>query len=298
MALSDNFKGAALMTASMVIFTTNDAAMKAATETLPPIEAIALRGAIAFGILAMIGLSTRNLRLPTDGRDRLWLFLRSVGEVGSTLAFVTALKHMPLANLSAILQSLPLAVTLAAAVFLGLPVGWRRLSAIGVGFIGVLLIVRPGTAGFDRWSILGLICVALVVLRDLSTRKLSRDVASSTVAVAASGSVFLAALCLLPFTEIVVPSARATLYILLASLLVVVGYMTAVMTMRVGDIAFSAPFRYTSLVAAIFLGWLFFGEFPDELTLLGGAIVVATGIYTFYRERQTHMRAMAEADPI
>ncbi|MGB5870996.1 MAG: DMT family transporter [Albidovulum sp.] len=293
MVLSDNLRGAALMMAAMIGFTLNDACMKAVTENLPVFQAIALRGVLTLTALAAIGLAMGQLRLAVPGGDRLWIALRTLGEVGGTFTFLTALKHMPLANLSAILQSLPLAVTLAGAVLLREPVGWRRISAILIGFVGVMMIVRPGTEGFDRWSVLGLVSVGFVVLRDLATRRISRAVPSVTVAFYAALSVALGAVCVLPFGEVVPVSARHAGLIAGAAGFLIVGYLTVVMAMRVGDIAVVAPFRYTSLVAAILLGWGVFGEFPDHWTLAGALIVVATGIYTFYRERRLGRAASA-----
>jgi drug/metabolite transporter (DMT)-like permease len=285
MALSDNLRGASLMTAAMVLFTVNDTAMKSATGTLPVFEAIVIRGAMTSTVLVILGLSMRGLRMP-QGPDRLWLALRTIGEVASTFTFLVALKHMQIANLSAIMQCLPLAVTLAAALLFGMPIGWRRLTAILIGFVGVMLIVRPGTDGFDRWSVLGLISVAFVVLRDLATRKLSAELPSQTVAAAAAVSVTLAAALVLPVTGVRMPTPTEFAELVLAALFLIGGYLTVVSSMRVGDIAVIAPFRYTSLVAAILLGWAVFHQFPDNLTLLGAAIVVATGIYTFHRERK------------
>ena len=286
MALSDNLRGAALMTAAMVAFTCNDAFMKAATATLPVFEAIVLRGILTTLALAALAWRMGALSLSVPPGDRFWVALRVVGEVSSTYTFLFALKHMQIANLSAILQFLPLAVTLTAALLLGEKIGWRRLSAILVGFVGVMLIVRPGTDGFDRWSALGLLSVAGVVVRDLSTRRISRKVPSLTVAFLAALSVTLGAALALPFTEVAPVSAQQALQIVGASAFIIIGYLTVVMSMRVGEVSIVAPFRYTSLVAAILLGWLFFGQWPDRLTLIGAAIVVATGIYTFYRERK------------
>jgi drug/metabolite transporter (DMT)-like permease len=193
---------------------------------------------------------------------------------------------MPLANLSAIMQSLPLAVTLAAWVFLKEPVGWRRLLAICVGFGGVMLIVRPGPDGFDHWSLVALVSVAFVVLRDLSTRQLTKAVPSSTVAIAASASVTVTALVLSLIEGWVMPSLGQMALLAGAAASLVVGYNYVVMVMRVGDLGFVAPFRYSSLVVALILGWLMFGSFPDALTLAGAALVVGSGIFTLWRERR------------
>ena len=286
MALSDNLRGAALMTMAMLGFTLNDACMKAATVDLPVFQAIVMRGALTTLALGAMGLGTGALRLSLRGDDRWWIAFRTFGEVAGTFTFLLALKHMPIANLSAILQCLPLAVTLAAAVVLREKVGWRRMTAIGVGFIGVMLIVRPGTEGFDRWSLLGLLSVCCVVIRDLATRRLSAKVPTVTVAFLAAASVTIGAVLILPFADIAAVSLKHALQIFGAAGFLIIGYLTVVMAMRVGDISVVAPFRYTSLIAAILLGWGAFGQFPDLWTLAGSAIVVATGIYTFYRERR------------
>jgi drug/metabolite transporter (DMT)-like permease len=286
MALSDNLRGAALMTVAMVAFTTNDTFMKAATAEVPVFEAIVLRGVLTTTALLIMSLGMGGLQLRIAKDDRIWVALRTFGEVGGTFTFLQALKHMPLANLSAILQFLPLAVTLTAALLFGEKVGWRRMTAIAVGFVGVMLIVRPGTEGFDRWSILGLLSVACVVIRDLATRRISTGMSSVTVAFLAGLSVTVGAALMLPFTAVEPVSALRLGQLVGAAGFLIVGYLTVVMAMRVGDVAVIAPFRYTSLVAAIILGWLVFHQWPDGWTLLGSAIVVATGIYTFYRERR------------
>jgi drug/metabolite transporter (DMT)-like permease len=288
MPLSDNLRGALYMTIAMAAFTINDGMMKAATSTLhlPLWQAIATRGLLTLGPLILIGYLAGGIRLRMPRRDAVAVGLRSVGEVASTLTFLAALVHMPLANLSAIMQSLPLAVTLAAWVFLKEPVGWRRLLAICVGFGGVMLIVRPGPAGFDHWSLVALVSVAFVVLRDLSTRQLTKAVPSSTVAIAASASVTATALVLSLIEGWVMPSMGQMALLAGAAASLVVGYNYVVMVMRVGDLGFVAPFRYSSLVVALILGWLVFGTFPDALTLAGAALVVGSGIFTLWRERR------------
>lgn len=285
-AQSDNMRGATLMIAAMAAFTFNDACMKAVNADLPLFQAIFLRGVLTVMVLGVIAARTGGLRFRFPGSDGRLVALRCFAEVGSTVTFLLALRHMPLANLSAIMQSLPLAVTLAAAVFLGAPIGWRRLAAIIVGFFGVLLIVRPGTEGFDRWAILGIVSVGLVVIRDLATRRLSAEVPSTSVAFLAGLSVTVMAGAAVPLDgwQPVTPVAAAKLAG--AATFLIAGYLTVVMTMRVGDISIVAPFRYTALVVAIATGWFAFGQWPDRWTMAGAAIVIATGIYTFHRERR------------
>lgn len=286
MAISDNSRGIALMCVSMLAFTLNDTFMKAVTaEGMPLFQAIVLRGLISTTGLIVIALrSPGGLRLLPTGPDRVFLSLRTLGEVTSTLTFLVALTHMPLANLSAIMQSLPLAVTLAAALLMNAPIGWRRLSAIMVGFAGVMLIIRPGAADFDRWSVLGLASVACVVLRDLSTRKFSTQLPSTTGAIWAATSVTAMGAIGVAVEGWQPVALHSVLKTAGAAGFLIIGYLCAIKVMRVGDLAVVAPFRYTSLLFAILLGWSLFGTLPDRWTLIGAGIVVASGIYMLVRE--------------
>ncbi len=283
---TENLHAAGYMTAAMAAFAVNDTCMKAVTAELPLAQAIVLRGLPAIAALWLIGVRSGRLRFRFSVGDRRFLGLRTLSEVVATLTFLTALRHMPLANLSAIMQALPLAVTLSAAVILHEPVGRRRMTAIAAGFLGVLLIVRPGTSGFDTWSLVGLASVAFVVARDLATRRLSSDVPSVTVALLTAIAVTAAGAALVPFGGWVPVRPALVLLILAAAAFLIAGYLLIVMAMRVGDISIAAPFRYTALLFAIAFGWMVFDQFPDGLTLTGAAVVIATGIYTFYRERR------------
>lgn len=280
--MSDNLRGVLLMCLAMLAFTINDSFMKAASAEMPLFQAIFLRGLAATCTLLILARSMGPVVLWPENRKML--SLRTLAEIGATIAFLVALTHMPLANLSAIMQALPLAIALSAAVFLGAPIGWRQLMAIIVGFVGVLMIVKPGTDGFDFWSVLGLVSVACVVLRDLSTRQMGRDIPSITVAIWASGFVALMGAGVMVCQGWQAVQWHGIALTLAASAALVVGYMTSVMVMRVGDIAVVAPFRYTALIWAILFGWALFGTLPDALTLIGAAIVVASGIYTLWRD--------------
>lgn len=287
MALSDNMRGALLMMTSMTAFTVNDIFMKSLSDELPLFESIFIRGVLITIGLLVFARVRGHLRYRAGRKDWVLIGLRTFAEAASTVLFLTALGQMKVANLSAILQSLPLTVTLAAAIFLREPVGWRRMTAILVGFVGVLLIVRPGTEGFNIYALLGIGAVLLVTLRDLSVRRLSRDVPSGLVALAASiGVTAMAAFGALGGNWIR-PDMSELLRLAGASGFLMIGYIAAVSAMRVGEIGFVAPFRYTSLVVALLLGFMIFDEWPETLTLLGAGIVVATGLFTLYRERRT-----------
>lgn len=284
--MSENLRGILLMCASMAAFTINDAFMKSVTQTLPLFQTIGLRGLIAVSGLLILCLATGAFRFRPNRRDGWLILLRSIADVVATIFFLEALLRMPLANLAAILQALPLLITLGAAVVYKDKIGWRRMTAILVGLIGVLIIIRPGTEGFDRWSLLGLASVACVVVRDLSVRPLQGQIPSTLVALGAAVAVTLMGWSGTVFQGWQAPTEWEAARILGAGLFLIVGYLTSVSAMRHGDVGLVAPFRYTSLLWAIVLGFLVFGNFPDGWTILGATIVVAAGLFTLWRERR------------
>jgi S-adenosylmethionine uptake transporter len=219
------------------------------------------------------------------GADWRRVALRTTGEVGAAFFFISALFHMPLANATAVLQALPLTVALAAAVFLGEPLGWRRISAILVGFVGVVLIVRPGPEGFNAHTLFALAAVGMITLRDLATRRIAGSVPTMVVVLFSSLGVMLLGAALGPFeTWLPLRPVHAGLLVL-SALFILLAYVLTVQVMRMGDAGATAPFRYTGLLWALLLGYVAFGEWPTTITLFGAGIVVATGVFTYYRER-------------
>ncbi len=284
MALTDNTRGALLMAASMAAFTFNDACMKALAGDMHFLQALALRGILTTTVLVGITYASGGFAVRISGRDWGLLTLRTGCEVLAALLFLSALFHMPLANLSAILQALPLTVTLAGALVFREKIGWRRLTAILVGFVGVLLIVRPGAEGFTIYSVYGVLSVLAVTVRDLAVRRMAASVPSTLTALLAAAGVTLLGAGGLFFVEWVTPTPLDLAKLAGAAVFVIAGYLTVVMAMRVGEVAVVAPFRYFSLVVALVLGYVVFGDWPTPLTLLGALIVVGTGLFTLYRE--------------
>jgi drug/metabolite transporter (DMT)-like permease len=145
------------MAVAMAAFTMNDSITKAVSLEMNFGQVMLVRGLFAIVLVASFALHQRAMRsLRTLVMKSV--ALRVVGEIGGTISFMAAITHLPLANTAAIFQALPLAITLGAALVFGEPVGWRRWLAITAGFIGVLIIVRPGIAGFNqfccwRWSL-------------------------------------------------------------------------------------------------------------------------------------------------
>jgi drug/metabolite transporter (DMT)-like permease len=282
------------MATAMAAFTCNDALVKSVTHTMNTGQILFVRGLMSSALIIAIAWWMGAL-----GSWRIVLqpavALRLAAEIFASLTFISALGAMPLANVSAILQSLPLAVTLGAAVFLGEQVGWRRWLAIVVGFTGVIIVIRPGPEGFSLAAIYAIASVVGAATRDLATRRIRSDVSTLFI------SVVTAIVITLTGGALIVPMGGwqpmppdVIAKLALASVLLLVGYQTIVNAMRVGEISFVAPFRYVSLVWAIAIGLLFFGELPDLWMTVGVSIIIASGLYTFYRENRRRAEPLAQ----
>ena len=289
-ALSDNARGALLMSASMAGFVVNDALMKLVSGEMSLYQAMLLRGIAATALLGALAWARGALRPTVAPADGPRLALRTACEAGATLCFLTALFNMPIANATAILQTLPLTVTLGAAILFREPVGWRRLGAIAVGFLGVLAIIRPGLAGFDATGLWALAAVGFVTVRDLVTRRFDKGLPSLFVALLTASAITLTGGVGVILTGLRAPPVWTLLALAGAATALAGAYLSAVATMRVGEIAVVSPFRYTILIWAILLGWALFGEIPDAMTVLGAATVAVAGLYALRRERIRRVR--------
>jgi len=296
-SLADNLRGAAMITVGMLAFAINDTIMKSFAGQLDIGQLIVLRGLFAIVLVFAAAQWAGHMR-PLREAFRPLMVLRSLGEVAATFFFLTALFHLPFANVSAILQALPLGLTLFAALLFGEKIGWRRLTAVVVGFIGVLIVVRPGAEGFTAYSLYAVASVVACVVRDLVTRRMGTGVPSLFISLVTAVFVTVMGFVIALFEPWRPVTAGDAGWLGLSALFVATGYYFTVAGIRIGDIAFVSPFRYSVLLFSIIAGMLAFGEYPDAATIIGAAIIVATGIYTLYRERVVHRRAIAPTDPI
>lgn len=273
------------MIVAMVGFTLNDAITKFSSESMNMAQVMFIRGAFASLFVGLLAWQRGALTMPRSMLQPM-VALRVIGEAGATVAFLVALAHLPIANVSAVLQALPLAVTMGAALVFNEGVGWRRWLAIAVGFAGVLIIVRPGFEGFSVYSLLALTSVACCAVRDLATKRIPQAIPTLLVSTAtALAMTMLGAALLSPMGGWTPMTANSTALLALAAVLVLIGYQFIIMAMRVGDISFIAPFRYTALLWSILLGLTIFGDLPDLPMILGATIIIASGLYALYRER-------------
>ena len=283
--MSDNLRGAVLMALAMAGFAVEDMFIKLLADALPVgqiLVLLGLGGALAFGVIAhRNGQAVLSPALLTRA-----LLLRNTAELIGTIGFVLGFVLGSLATASAILQAAPLFVTLGAVLFLGEKVGWRRWSAIAVGFFGVLLIVRPGLSAFEPASLFALIGVIGLAGRDLATRVIPRTVSSTQISSWAFAMLVPAGLFLMAAMQEppVLPDLLQAATLGAALGVGVLAYYAIVASMRVGELSFVTPFRYTRMLFALIVAMLVFGERPDALTLIGAAIIVAAGLFTLWRE--------------
>jgi drug/metabolite transporter (DMT)-like permease len=274
------------MAVGMAGFTMNDTITKAVSSEMNFGQVMLVRGVFAIALIAALAWHQGALR-PLRTLMMMPVALRVAGEVGGTVSFLAAIVHLPLANTAAIFQALPLAITLGAALIFGEPVGWRRWLAITAGFVGVLIIVRPGAEGFNQFSLFALVSVIFCAVRDLATKRIPAPIPSlfitllTTVTVTTAGAAIL-----VPLGGWTPPSGHALGLLALAAVLLLIGYQCVIMALRSGDLSAVAPFRYSALLWALLLGYLVFGDVPDVMMVAGASIIVLSGLYAFYRERQ------------
>jgi len=294
MHVTAHLRGPLFMSLAMAGFVINDTMVKTLSENLAMGQIIILRGLVASLFIITLAWS-RNALAPLSTLANPLVLVRTLSEVLATLSFLTALANIPLANATAILQALPLATTMGAALFLGEPVGWRRWSAIMAGFIGVLIIIRPGLEGFTVYSLSALATVFFAAMRDIATRRIGTRVPSLFLTAITAPAVTLSGIFMIgPFGGWQPVNVTQGATILAAALFLLVGYQGIIMAMRAGDVATTAPFRYSGLVFAMFLGYAVFGDVPDPLMIIGSLIIVGSGLYAFHREQARRRRQEAQ----
>lgn len=283
----DNLRGATIMVLAMLGFAFEDALIKLMAGALPVSQIIGmlgLGGGLIFAVICVAqgqSLWARAFLAPA-------VVVRNLAELMGAIGYVTALSLIPLSTASAILQAGPLLVTLGAALFLGEPVGWRRWGAILVGFAGVLLIIRPGTGEFDWLSLYAVLGVLGLALRDLATRRVKASVSSMQLSMLAFFTLIPTSVILhvASADTLVAPTIKQWSLLGGAVLIGAISYFAITYAMRIGEISFVTPFRYSRMIFALIIGMAFFSETQDMLTLIGATIIIGSGLYTLWREQR------------
>ena len=286
MRLSDNSKAAFLMCLTMLSYATSDVFMKSLLAAAPMGQLIVLRGLIALPFILVLMAIFGQLRGKMSAQDWKFCLWRAAAEISATLFFFSALKSVPLTNASAMLQVIPLTVTLAAALFLKEKVGWRRWIAILIGCSGVLLVLQPGLSGWTPSALLVLGTVVSVTIRDLTTRQLSASAPSLFITGVTSLALMMMGAALIPAGGWIDLPPYGWWYLIMTGIAISAATLLSVMVMRVGDVSFASPFRYSAMVFAFIYGFFIFGERPNILMIIGIIMIIGGGLFTLIRERQ------------
>lgn len=293
--MTDNLRGILAVLLGSTAFVLHDAMAKLLSEELPSSEIILVRGLI--GTLMMIaGVYALGATRPLSVLLQPMMMVRLLGTGGATIFIILALRYLPLPTTTTVLQATPLLVTAGAAVLYGDVVGWRRWAAVCTGFLGVVLIVKPGGGGLGDAGYLILFALACTTIRDLSTRGLAKDIPSVFVAAASSVVSTLSGFIILPFDSAwVMPSTFAWTLMFVSAAFIFVANTMMTVALRTGEIAVVAPFRYVPVPVALMLGFWLWGDVPDTVAWLGIALVLGAGLYTLHRERASLKRRVMEA---
>ena len=274
------------MMMSMACFAVEDTFIKLLSARLPATQilfSIGFGGALITLVLAIV----LNVNLADKILLNKHVISRTIADLFGALSFTSAMVLIPMSLLASILQATPLFVTLGAAILLGEKVGWRRWSAIFIGFLGVIIILQPGYGSFQLASLLGLAAVLCLALRDVVTRDMATEIPTLTVTFYACIAMGSAGFIAYPFFgPPIMPTTYEAIILICAAIIGLTGYFLLVLATREGDVSVIAPFRYLRLLFSLGLASLILGEELTLPILLGSLLVVSSGIYTFGRERR------------
>ena len=281
------------MTLAMLAFTVEDFFLKKATKVAPLGEILIICGLLGFIFFLGCSFISKQKMIYEEALKPI-LLVRSLFEIGGRVFYAIAIALMPITNASAILQATPLVVILGAVIFLNEKVGWRRWSAIIFGFFGVLLVIQPGTEGFNIFSIFAVVGMIGFAGRDLATRMSPTNMSNFQLGSFGFLMVFIAGVLITIFNILTFPSKSIWVtisvedwWIILANGLAgILAYQCLTIAMRNGDVSFVTPFRYVRVLFALFFGIILLGEEPNNLVLCGSLIVVLSGIYIIFRRNK------------
>ncbi len=280
----ENIRGILFMILAMAGFALEDLFIKLLSSRVPVSQILIILGFSGTAVLLIIAFLTHAPILHRDLLNRP-IIVRTFCELFAALFFTSAIALTPLSSVASILMTTPLMVTMGASIFFGEKIGWRRWTAIIIGFFGVLLILRPGFESFMPASLLAVIATIFLAVRDLATRTMKFEISTTTVSIYAFLAMGISGFIAMPFfSAMVIPSSIEIVYLISATFVGVIGYYAIVLATRNGDVSVISPFRYSRLVFAMLLSIIILSERPDLLTLSGASIIVISGIYTFIRE--------------
>ena len=293
-------RGGMLMSLSMFCFILNDTVTKLLSTKVGIGEFVFLRGLFATAMILGLVALTGHFRRLHLALDRV-VVVRALFDLLATGLFIAALFHMPLPNVTAVMQAVPITATLMTMIAFKERVEAWQLGAIVVGLLGVLLIIKPGTSGFNPAVALAAAAMVAVAIRDLVTRRIGPQIPSAVVTLTTAFLVMLGG-ALWSAVEGLAPMAPQTAATLaLAAAFLIAGQLLMVQAVRVAGIAATTPFRYTNVVWALVLGWAIFGFIPDSLAFIGIVLIAGSGLYTILeptlKQRQRRWFHLGSSQP-
>jgi drug/metabolite transporter (DMT)-like permease len=281
--MTANQRGILAICGCMASYTVNDVLVKQILRTYPVGEVIFVRGIMSAILIGAVVLALGHAQQLRVAMNRL-MATRSACDGLSTACFIAALAHMQLANLAAVLQIAPLLITALSVLFYREMVGWRRWTAIGVGFAGALLVIKPVPSAFDVWAIVGAGSALFAALREMQTRNIDRSVPTIVIAFwgAIAITIFGGAFAVSEEWRTVALGDLAQLFV--ASIFVGIAIYLMALGFRGVDLSVVAPFRYSYLLTSAVGGYIVFRELPDGWSTLGAALIVGSGLYALHRE--------------
>jgi drug/metabolite transporter (DMT)-like permease len=272
------------MLLAMFLFACMDATNKHLSQTYAIAQILWVRY-VFFLLFAML-VARRRMRLSLAFRSRaFWLqTIRSLVLIGEIGTFILALHFLPLADVHAIAAVTPLLVTALSVPILGERVGWRRWAAVGAGFIGVLIIVRPGFVEADWRVSIALAGALFFAIYQIMLRVAARhDPPETTLLYSALvGTIVMSAIGPSRWTP---PDTEGWALLALGALLGSCAHFALIKALELGEASRLQPYGYTLMIWAAVIGLIVFGQFPDAFTVAGGVIIAASGLYAFARER-------------
>jgi len=276
-------RGIVAVLVAMALFVLSDSVIKLAGAMMPATEIMAVRGVMAVVLMGSVAAATVDMnRWHQVAQARV--IVRAVLEAAVAVLFLMSLPHLPLADITAIQQVTPIALTVLSAAVLREDVGWRRWAAVAAGFAGVVLVIQPTGEGINVFALSALACAVLVAVRDLVTRGLDPTIPTVLVSFSTTVSVCVAGFVGAPLEAWHVPSAKGLAFLAASAVLVSSANIFVIRAMRGTEISVVAPFRYAGVLWAIVLGFLIWGYVPNLLAMAGTAILVASGLYIMHRE--------------
>ncbi len=288
--------GIGLMCAAVLLFACLDSIAKYLGTRMDPLQVVAMRFISGFLAALVVFNPWSRPGLLKSGRFGLQ-GMRGLLLLGTTTFNFLSFKYLQLDEALAIMFSTPFLVAIMAGPVLGEWVGWRRWTAIIVGFIGVLIVIRPGIGGGMQWAALfSVVSAILYACYSIATRMISRFDSSETTLFYGNLMSVIVIVPLLPLLWTAPPSAVDLLLLFLIGALGSGGHYLLIVAHRMAPASVLSPFMYTQLIWATALGYVMFADVPSRWTLAGSALVVASGLYLLYRERKVTGR-VAPVEP-